>query len=60
MLHLDPAPLALVHDIVQLALDLLPAGIVDDRGVPDEAGVVSNIRVVLDLVFQCLRLHLNL
>ena len=60
VLHRDPAPLALVHDIVQLFLHLLPAGIVDDRRVPDEAGVVSNIRVVLDLVFQCLRLHLNL
>ena len=60
VLHRDPAPLALVHDIVQLFLHLLPAGIVDDRRVPDEAGVVSNVRVVLDLVFQCLRLHLNL
>ena len=57
MLHLDATPLVPFSVEVHLFLDLLPAGIVGDRGVPDEAGVVCYVRVVLDLVFERLRLH---
>ena len=58
MLHLDATPLALVPDEVHLARDHPPTGIVGDGGVPDEAGVVSYVWIVLDFVFQSLRLHL--
>ena len=60
VLHLDSAPLVLVAYIVELCLDLLPARIVGDRSVPDEAGVVCYVWVVLDFVFETLRLHVCL
>ena len=58
MLHLDATPLALVPDEVHLARDHPPTGIVGYCGVPDEAGVINHVWVVLDFVFQSLRLHL--
>ena len=51
MLHLDATPLAPVFVGVLLLLGDLPGSIVGDRSVPDEAGVVCYVWVVLDLVF---------
>ena len=60
VLHLDATPLAPAFLGALLLLGDLPAGIVGDRSVPDEAGVVCYVWVVLDLVFECLRLHVCL
>ena len=60
VLYLDTSPLVLVSNDVHLSLDHSPGGIVGSGGVADEARVVGNVWVVLDFIFERLRLHLCL